>query len=500
MSGSAVRWRLTQINAHPRAAPQYRCMIQPTLQHPQFSRVPVFDAGLIARYDVNGPRYTSYPTAPQFHDRFGVDDLARIARISNEDPIPRALSIYVHIPFCLSPCFYCGCTRIITRNTRRADEYLDRLVREIEMTAPMFDRDRRVNQLHLGGGTPNFLDEAQMRRLMTALRAGFNLSTEADREFGVEIDPRFADAGMVQVLAELGFNRISIGIQDFDPEVQVAVNRVQSVEQTRAVIDAARECGFRSVNVDLIHGLPKQTTARFARTLEAVVALRPDRVATYSYAHMPDRFSAQKQIVTADLPDAATRLALMGQTVHALGAAGYRYIGLDHFALEQDELCQAQRDGTLQRNFQGYSTHGDCDLVGLGMSAIGHVGRSFHQNARDLPYYYAAIDSGQMPVRKGVLLSDDDVIRADVIQQLMCHGGLDTADFAHRHEHAFSDYFAAEMPRLHALAADGLIEWNSRGLQVTARGRFLLRIVAMCFDRYLVSAGSTVQAAHSKAL
>ena len=364
----------------------------------------------------------------------------------------------------------------------------------------MFDRDRRVNQLHLGGGTPNFLDPAQMRRLMDALRRGFNLSTEPAREFGIEIDPRYADADMVRVLAELGFNRISVGIQDFDPEVQLAVNRVQSIEQTRVVLDAAREYGFRSVSVDLIHGLPKQTLAKFARTLDAVIALRPDRVATYAYAHMPDRFRAQKQILGADLPDAATRLALLGQTEQALGAAGYRYIGLDHFALAQDELCQAQRNGTLQRNFQGYSTHGDCDLVGLGMSSIGHVGRSFHQNARNLPDYYAAIDSGRLPLRKGVLLSDDDVIRADVIQQLMCHGGLDLAEFAHRHECDFADYFAEEIPRLHALAGDGLIEWSARGLQVTARGRFLLRIVAMCFDRYLDRAGESGKAMHSRAV
>jgi oxygen-independent coproporphyrinogen III oxidase len=471
-----------------------------TLIHPQLARAPVFDAGLIARYDINGPRYTSYPTAPHFHERFTHEDLRRIAQASNEDPIPRALSVYVHIPFCLSPCFYCGCTRIITRDRTRADSYLGHLLREIEMTAPLFDTDRRVDQLHLGGGTPNFLDDAQMQRLMTALRSGFNLSVEADREFGIEVDPRYCDADTVRMLAEVGFNRISLGIQDFDIDVQQAVNRVQSVEQTRAVIEAARDGGFRSVSVDLIHGLPKQTTEKFARTLEQVIALHPDRIATYSYAHMPERFRAQNQINAADLPDASTRLALIGQTVQTLGAAGYRYIGLDHFALPADDLSRAQRQGTMQRNFQGYSTHGDCDLIGLGMSSIGHVGRSFHQNARNLQEYYSAIEAGVLPVQRGMLLGDDDVIRADVIQQLMCHGELDMIEFGKHYGIDFKDYFSAEMSRLKALETDGLVQVTARGLQITARGRFLLRIVAMCFDAYLQSATAGARPGYSKAL
>ena len=479
---------------------QHASMPATTLLHPQLSRAPVFDAALIARYDINGPRYTSYPTAPQFHEGFGEDDLRRIARSSNEDPIPRALSIYIHIPFCLSPCFYCGCTRIITHDKRKADEYLGRLIREIELTAPMFDRDRCVNQLHLGGGTPNFLDAAQMVRLLDALKLAFNLSDDPDREFGIEVDPRYCDAATVRMLADVGFNRISLGIQDFDHEVQVAVNRVQSVEQTREVIEAARDSGFRSISVDLIHGLPKQTTARFARTLEQVIALKPDRIATYSYAHMPERFRAQNQIIAADLPDAATRLALIGQTVEMLANAGYRYIGLDHFALPGDDLSRAQRQGTMQRNFQGYSTHGDCDLIGLGMSSIGHIGRSFHQNPRHLQGYYAAIDSGHLPVHRGMLLSDDDVIRADVIQQLMCHGELDTLDFGQHYGIDFRSYFAPELERLKALEKDGLIDLMPRGLQITPRGRFLLRIVAMCFDAYLGRATQSGSPSYSKAL
>ncbi len=462
-----------------------RGMSTVTLNHPATSRVPVFDGNLIARYAITGPRYTSYPTALQFQPGFGEATLRGIARASNEDPIPRALSVYVHVPFCLSPCFYCGCTRIITRDRSRADVYLEHLLREIEMTAPLFDRDRRVLQLHLGGGTPNFLDSAQMARLVDALRRGFLLSDEDDREFGIEVDPRYADAGMIRDLAACGFNRLSLGIQDFDHDVQVAVNRVQSIEQTREVIEAARESGFRSVSVDLIHGLPKQTPERFARTLEEVIALRPDRVATYAYAHMPDRFRAQRRIDKFDLPDANTRLALIGLSVEMLVAAGYRYIGLDHFALPGDDLSHAQRNGTMQRNFQGYSTHGDCDLIGLGMSSIGHIGRSFHQNARDLPTYYAAIASGCLPVQRGMLLGEDDVIRADAISRVMCDGMLDMRAFGDAHGIDFAAYFGEELQRLRALETDGLVKVGARRIEVTARGRFLLRIIAMVFDAYL---------------
>ncbi len=475
------------MHAHPKASP-----ISASTQ--------VFDAELVARYDIRGPRYTSYPTAPQFHERFSEIELREIIRSSNEDPIPRALSIYVHIPFCLSPCFYCGCTRIITRDKGRADDYLGRLLREIELTAPMFDRDRRVNQLHLGGGTPNFLDAEQMTRLLNALREGFNLSEEPDREFGIEVDPRYADASTVRMLADAGFNRLSLGIQDFDHEVQLAVNRVQSVEQTREIVETAREVGFRSVSVDLIHGLPKQTIAKFARTLDEVIALHPDRIATYAYAHMPERFRAQNQINAVDLPDAATRLALIGQTVETLAAAGFRYIGLDHFAMPDDDLAHAQRQGTMQRNFQGYSTHGDCDLIGLGMSSIGHVGRSFHQNERSLQGYYLAIDHDHLPMQRGMLLSNDDVIRADVIQHLMCDGNLDMRAFGQHYGIEFGEYFSAELVRLKALQADGLVELSPAEIRITPRGRFLLRIVAMCFDAYLGVSAGEVKPVYSNAL
>jgi oxygen-independent coproporphyrinogen III oxidase len=444
-----------------------------------------FDPTLIARYDVAGPRYTSYPAAPQFHGGFGEAQLRAAIRASNEDPIPRRLSVYVHVPFCLSPCFYCGCTRVITRDVTKADVYLDRLYREIELIAPLFDRDRTLAQLHFGGGTPNFLDERRMAELLDSLARHFSFDRSADREFGIEIDPRQCDPDYVRMLSRHGFNRISVGIQDFDPEVQRAVNRIQSVEQTRAVLDTARECGFRSTSVDLIYGLPKQTPEQFARTLDQVIALGPDRIACYAYAHLPERFKAQRQIVAADLPSSATRLTLLGLSVEKLTAAGYRYIGMDHFARPGDDLARAQDAGTLQRNFQGYSTHGDCDLIGLGMSSISHVGETFSQNARDLPTYYAALDAGRLPVVRGLTLNDDDFIRADAIQQLMCHGVLEIPAFERRHKIDFSEYFADELARLRAIERDGLIEVGANRLRVTSRGRFLLRIIAMCFDAHL---------------
>ena len=460
---------------------------------------PTFDAALIARHDIHGPRYTSYPAAPQFQGGFGEADYKAAARASNEDPIPRRLSLYVHVPFCFSPCFYCGCTRIITRDRSKADSYLSSLHREIERTAPLFDRDRKVVQLHLGGGTPNFLDARQMGELMESIDSHFSLAREDTREAGIELDPRGVDRDYVRMLAGHGFNRVSVGVQDFDPAVQAAVNRIQSVEETRAVLDAARESGFRSTSIDLIYGLPRQTPASFAKTLEQVLSLRPDRIATYGYAHMPERFKAQRQIDAGELPDASTRLALLGLTIETLTAAGYRYIGMDHFALPDDELAHAQDHGTLQRNFQGYSTHGSCDMIGLGVSAIGRVGDAFTQNAKDLVGYYAALDAGRLPVARGLRLSEDDHIRADLIQRIMCNGVVDIAAFEARHPIDFAVYFAPELGALRRLAADGLVVVTPTRIAATSRGRLLLRIIAMCFDAYLQRPGEAM-AKYSKAL
>lgn len=446
---------------------------------------PQFDPALIARYDLAGPRYTSYPTAPQFNADFNEMALRATIQASNEEPIPRPLSLYVHVPFCMSPCFYCGCNRVITRDTSKADHYLERLYREIELIGPLFDRDRTVRQLHFGGGTPNFLDITRMRDLMESLARHFSFSREANREYGIEIDPRFADGAYVRELGELGFNRISVGIQDFDPAVQEAVNRIQSVEQTREVLEAARAASFRSASVDLIYGLPRQTLDGFSHTLDQVVALEPDRVAVYGYAHLPKMFKPQRQINAAELPDPATRLALFGCALEKLSAAGYVYIGMDHFARADDELVQAQRAGTLQRNFQGYSTHGDCDIVGLGASAIGRIGDSYSQNARDLIGYYAALDAGRLPVVRGLELVEDDLIRRELIGELMCHGRLDKQAFGARHGLLFDEYFAQGKQRLQPLIGDGLVLESPREIRVTSRGRLLLRNIAMCFDAYL---------------
>ena len=444
-----------------------------------------FDPDLIARYDVSGPRYTSYPTAPHFHTGFREREYHQHAARTNQELMPRDLSLYLHVPFCFSPCFYCGCTRLITRDHTKADSYLQRLQHEIRLTAALFDRDRAVVQLHLGGGTPNFFNGDQMTVLMESLERHFTLSQDPTREFGIELDPRYVPPGYVATLASLGFNRLSLGIQDFDPQVQAAVNRHQSVAQTAAVIAAARATGFRSVSVDLIYGLPRQTLDGFSETLSHVLAMRPDRVAAYSYAHLPSTFKAQKRIVTEELPDAATKLALLGMTVDTLTAAGYRYIGMDHFALADDELVRAQDNGSLQRNFQGYSTHGHCDLIGLGMSSISRIGDSYSQNVKDLLGYYSALDHGKLPTAKGLALSADDLIRRDAIGRLMCQGLIDLREFETRHNIDFAVYFSGTLDRLHELVVDGLVVLRPDRIDITPRGRFLLRVVAMAFDAWL---------------
>jgi oxygen-independent coproporphyrinogen-3 oxidase len=444
-----------------------------------------FDPALLRRYDRPGPRYTSYPTAPQFQAGFGEAQLRDAARASNGDPIPRRLSLYVHVPFCLSPCFYCGCNRIITRDLGRADPYLTRLYREIGMMAELFDRDREVIQLHFGGGTPNFLSPAQLQELVGCLRRHFSFSPSPERDLSIELDPRFIDPAGIAELAAIGFNRASLGVQDFDPAVQAAVNRIQGVDQTRAVVDACRAHGFRSVNIDLIYGLPKQGVEGFARTLDTVVDMRPDRLAVYSYAHLPELFKAQRQIDAADLPDADTKLSLLQLAIDRLTDAGYVYIGMDHFALPDDELARAQDRGSLHRNFMGYTTHADSDLIGLGVSAISHIGDSFSQNPRDLPGWQIAIDEGRLPVFRGMRLDEDDRLRADLIQELMCQGEIPIAALERRYAIDFNVYFAEALDKLSPLVDDGLVRREPGRIRATTRGRLLLRNIAMCFDRYL---------------
>ena len=444
-----------------------------------------FDAELLRRYDRPGPRYTSYPTAPVFTTEFGQAQLRAQASRTNEEPIPRPLSLYLHIPYCFSPCFYCGCNRVITRDKSRAAPYLLRLEREIERMAQLFDRGREVVQVHLGGGTPNFLTAVQIGELMETLRGHFRLSTRADRDFSIELDPRFLEPGDIASYAAAGFTRASFGVQDFDPAVQRAVNREQSVEQTLAALADCREHGFRSVNVDLIYGLPRQTQEGFARTLDIVTAARPHRIAIYGYAHMPQVFKAQTQIEELDLPDPVAKLALLQLAIDKLAYGGYRHIGMDHFALPSDELARAQQTGNLHRNFMGYTTHADCDLIGLGVSAISHIGDSYSQNPRDLPGWEVAIDQGVLPVWRGLTLSFDDRLRADVIQQLMYHGAVDIDMIEYRYDIDFQEYFAEALARLAPLEADGLAMRSTRRIAATPKGRLLLRIIAMCFDRYL---------------
>jgi len=454
---------------------------------------PNFDAGLLRRYDRPGPRYTSYPTSPQFSPDFDENALREAARQSNGDPIPRGLSIYVHVPFCVSPCFYCGCNRIITRDLSRAEPYLARLYREIAMTAAMFDRDREVVQLHFGGGTPNFLTPSQLGDVVATLRSHFHFASRRDRDLSIELDPRWLTPSDVAEFATMGFNRASLGVQDFDPAVQAAVNRIQSVEETLAIIEACRRYGLRSVNVDLIYGLPKQTLEGFAKTLDTMIAARPDRLAVYGYAHLPALFKPQQRIDAADLPAPDMKLALLQLAIEKLTAAGYVYIGMDHFALPDDDLALAQSRGDLHRNFMGYTTHADSDLLGVGVSAISHVGASFSQNPRDLPTWQAAIDAGRLPVFRGMHLNQDDQLRADLIQHLMCQGEVPVSMLERRYAIEFRDYFRDALVRLQPMIDDGLVRLEGGRILATSRGRLLLRNIAMCFDRYLDRPGIPVK-------
>ena len=446
---------------------------------------PTFDTALLQRYDRPGPRYTSYPTAPQFNAGFGEAELREAVLASNGDPIPRRLSLYLHVPFCMSPCFYCGCNRIITRDLARGEHYLVRLYREIAAMAALFDRDREVIQIHFGGGTPNFLSPAQLAEVLDTLRHQFTVSLSAERDISIELDPRFVSPADIGQLAAAGFNRASLGVQDFDADVQAAVNRIQSVDETLAIIDACRAHGFRSVNVDLIYGLPRQTLAGFARTLETVLGARPDRLAVYGYAHLPELFRPQKQIDASELPDAATRLALLQLAITMLTAAGYVYVGMDHFALPDDDLATAQARGGLHRNFMGYTTHADTDLVGLGVSAISHIGDTFSQNPRELPGWQHALDEGRLPVFRGMRLSDDDQLRADLIQSLMCQGEIPISALERRYDIDFEHYFTADLARMQPLVDDGLVRTGQGRIRATSQGRLLLRNIAMCFDHYL---------------
>jgi oxygen-independent coproporphyrinogen III oxidase len=445
----------------------------------------IFDPQLIRRFDVNGPRYTSYPTADRFVEAFDAEAYRSWLGRRTIGGIGRALSLYVHIPFCNTICYYCGCNKIITKDHGRSGKYIKYLGRELAMQAEALDGGRDVVQLHWGGGTPTFLSHDEMRRLMELTHKYFRL--QANGEYSIEVDPRKVDRETVKVLAELGFNRMSVGVQDFDAAVQVAVNRVQSLDETRVVIESAREFGFKSVSVDLIYGLPKQNVIGFNHTLDEVIKLSPERLSVYNYAHLPGHFKPQRRISEADLPSADARLQILQTAIRRLTDAGYVFIGMDHFAKPEDELSVAQRQGRLHRNFQGYSTHAEADLLAFGVSAISKVGPTYGQNYRTLDEYYDCLDRGVLPVMRGLELSADDLLRRSIIQALMCHFELSLESIEIAHLIDFKAYFASEIADLRAMEEAGLLEIADRWITVLPKGRMLVRAIAMVFDRYLRS-------------
>ena len=446
----------------------------------------VIDEALLRRLDQPGPRYTSYPTADRFSPEFGAEayraalqERSEGSRVGGSKP----LSVYVHVPFCESVCYYCACNKVVTRHHDRAGDYLTALEAEILLHTQALGTAQAVTQVHLGGGTPTFLSDAELERLMASLRQAFRIDTAA--EVSIEVDPRTASPERLAHLAQLGFNRVSFGIQDFDPAVQAAVHRVQSLESVLDLMASARDLGFKSINADLIYGLPKQTPESFGRTIAQVSALRPDRIALYAYAHLPQRFKPQRRIDAGDLPPPQDRLQMLGAAIAGFLGRGYHYIGMDHFALPDDSLAVAKRRGRLHRNFQGYSTQPDCDLVALGVSAIGRMGATYSQNAKTLPEYYEALREGRFPVVRGLALTRDDLLRRDVVMSLMCRGRLDFESIELGHMVSVPTYLAAELEALKPFVDDGLVTLDDHGIQVTARGWFFVRGVAMVFDRHL---------------
>ena len=443
----------------------------------------VVDLELIRRLDKNGPRYTSYPTADRFAGTFNAENYRQWVAKRAADGSTHPLSLYFHIPFCNTLCFYCACNKVITKDRSQSAEYVRYLIKEMAMQAELLGPGQVVEQLHFGGGTPTFMSDDEIRQLMAAIRQHFKLVE--DGEYSIEIDPRKVSDETIALLGREGFNRISIGVQDFDEEVQRAVNRIQSEEETLRIIHAARANGFKSVSIDLIYGLPKQTLQGFGKTLDKVIAANPDRLSIYNYAHMPTVFMPQRRIHEEDLPAPQAKLDILSLAVSKLTKAGYVYIGMDHFAKPEDELAVAQRQGRLHRNFQGYSTHSDCDLIALGVSAIGKVGPTYSQNYRELKDYYKALDSDQLPIMRGLELNDDDLVRRAIIQALMCHFEISKESFNTTYRIDFDQYFATEMEELREYVREGLLEISPQWIEVTPKGRMLIRNICMVFDKYL---------------
>ncbi|WP_301100285.1 oxygen-independent coproporphyrinogen III oxidase [Propionivibrio sp.] len=449
-----------------------------------FSDQLVFDSQIINRFDVNGPRYTSYPTADRFVETFTADScrpwLEKRTTVTNR----QQLSLYFHIPFCNTICYYCACNKIITKDHGRSAKYLKYLAKELALQSSyLTDGDNEVAQLHWGGGTPTFLSHDEMRQLMAATRRHFRLVE--DGEYSIEVDPRKVNRATVELLGELGFNRMSVGVQDFDESVQQAVNRIQSEAETFAVIDAARASGFGSISIDLIYGLPKQTVSGFERTLDRVIAANPDRLSIYNYAHLPSLFKPQRRILESDMPTADSRLQILSMAIGKLTEAGYVFIGMDHFAKPDDELAIAQREGRLHRNFQGYSTHSDCDMMSFGISSISKVGPSYYQNVKTLDEYYDRLDGGVLPIYRGLALDADDILRRSIIQSLMCHFELSMAAVEAAHQIEFRTYFAPELEALREMVEGGLLRIEEGRIAVLPPGRMLVRAISMVFDKFL---------------
>ncbi len=438
----------------------------------------VWDQTVLDKYNYSGPRYTSYPTALEFHEAFTISEFDMACRRYPERP----LSLYIHIPFCHKLCYYCGCNKVVTRHSDKADEYLDAMEHEIRQRVYLL-HERKVTQLHFGGGTPTFLSKEQISRLMKVLRSEFRF--EADAEISIEVDPREIELDMLDHLRAEGFNRLSIGVQDFNKEVQKLVNREQDEKFIFAMVEKAKALGFRSTNLDLIYGLPLQTEESFAATLAQVLKMKPGRLSVFNYAHMPERFAAQRKIKAEQLPQPKAKMAILQNTITTLTDAGYQFIGMDHFALPDDELAVAQREGILHRNFQGYTTQGDCDLLGFGVSAISMMGDSYAQNQKELKKYYAQVEEMRHALWKGVSLERDDLIRREVIKALICNFRLDKSVIESQFDIHFERYFTEDLKLLQTFIDDGLVEVSQDEIRVTARGRLLIRNICMCFDKYL---------------
>ncbi len=450
-----------------------------------------FDREMINRYNHSGPRYTSYPTAVTFHEDFSIEDYDTACDNGNDDPVPAPLSLYFHVPFCDTVCFYCGCNKIVTKHKSRSKPYLEALDREIEIVGAKFAGDREVEQLHFGGGTPTFLSEDEISQVMRTVQSHFSARPSDSKDYSIEIDPRSVTPHYIKVLGTLGFNRYSLGVQDVDIKVQKAVNRVQSVKMTREVLDACRDAGAKSINIDLIYGLPFQTPASFRETVDVVIGMSPDRLSIFNYAHLPEMFMAQRRINAEDLPTPEEKLQILQNTIEQLSNAGYVYIGMDHFAKPDDELVIARETGHLHRNFQGYTTHGNCDLVAMGVSSISKIRGVFSQNYKDEESYTAALNKGELPIFKGYAMSGEDRLRAEVIQRIACYGELDMPSFERRFKIDFKTHFQIALEALQPMLEDGLICISDTSLEVTAKGRLLVRNICMAFDEHIQNTGKT---------